>query len=328
MAASLAHVDDRDSWSTHFRDTMVGGRLLNNPRMAELHAREAPDRVRELEAWGAVFDRTRDGRILQRPFGGHTYPRLAHVGDRTGLELIRTLQDRSVAVGVKVYQETIITRLAVGPAGVLGAIGYRRADGVPVAFPARAVILATGGAGRAFAVTSNSWECSGDGYALAWRAGAELIDMEFVQFHPTGMVHPARRARPARHGGRARRGRHPAQRRWRALHVALPAGGPPPRVRRHGRGGAGLGGRPHGGPPDRPSPPAGAVHARQRGARHLHRGQGRPRLTRTAASSWTSATCRRSGCGASCPRCTSSSRSSPTWTSRPGRWRSARRCTT
>ncbi len=190
MAASLAHVDDRDSWSTHFRDTMVGGRLLNNPRMAELHAKEAPDRVRELEAWGAVFDRTRDGRILQRPFGGHTYPRLAHVGDRTGLELIRTLQDRSVAIGVKVYQETIITRLAVGPGGVMGAIGYRRLDGAPVAFPARAVILATGGAGRAFAVTSNSWESSGDGYALALRAGAELIDMEFVQFHPTGMVHP------------------------------------------------------------------------------------------------------------------------------------------
>jgi succinate dehydrogenase / fumarate reductase flavoprotein subunit len=190
MAASLAHVDDRDSWSTHFRDTMVGGRLINYPRMAELHAREAPDRVRELEEWGAVFDRTRDGRILQRPFGGHTYPRLAHVGDRTGLELIRTLQDRSVAVGVTVYQETIITRLAMGPGGVLGAVGYRRMDGTPVAFPARAVVLATGGAGRSFAVTSNSWESSGDGYALAYRAGAELIDMEFVQFHPTGMVHP------------------------------------------------------------------------------------------------------------------------------------------
>jgi len=190
MAAAMGHVDDRDSWSTHFRDTMVGGRLLNNPRMAELHAREAPDRVRELERWGAVFDRTADGRILQRPFGGHTYPRLAHVGDRTGLELIRTLQDRSVAVGVQVYAETIITRLAVGPGGVSGAIGYRRADGEPVAFPARAVVLATGGAGRSYAVTSNSWECSGDGYALAFRAGAELIDMEFVQFHPTGMVHP------------------------------------------------------------------------------------------------------------------------------------------
>ena len=191
MAASLAHVDDRDDWSTHFRDTMVGGYRLNNPRMAEVHAKEAPDRVRELEEWGAVFDRTRDGRILQRPFGGHTYPRLAHVGDRTGLELIRTLQDRSVGVGVEVYQEVIITRLSMGPNGVNGAIGYRRADGVPMAFPAKAVILATGGVGRSFAVTSNSWESSGDGHALAYRTGAELIDMEFVQFHPTGMVHPA-----------------------------------------------------------------------------------------------------------------------------------------
>jgi len=190
MAASLAHVDDRDSWSTHFRDTMVGGYRLNNPRMAEVHAREAPDRVRELEEWGAVFDRTRDGRILQRPFGGHTYPRLAHVGDRTGLELIRTLQDHSVGVGVEVYQEVIITRLSMGPNGANGAIGYRRLDGAPMAFPAKAVILATGGGGRSFAVTSNSWESSGDGHALADRTGADLIDMEFVQFHPTGMVHP------------------------------------------------------------------------------------------------------------------------------------------
>jgi succinate dehydrogenase / fumarate reductase flavoprotein subunit len=191
MAASLAHVDDRDNWSTHFRDTMVGGYRLNNPRMAELHAKEAPDRVRELEEWGAVFDRTRDGRILQRPFGGHTYPRLAHVGDRTGLELIRTLQDRSVAVGAEVYQEVIITRLSMDGGRVNGAIGYRRLDGAPVAFPAKTVILATGGVGRSFAVTSNSWESSGDGQALAFRTGAELIDMEFVQFHPTGMVHPA-----------------------------------------------------------------------------------------------------------------------------------------
>jgi succinate dehydrogenase / fumarate reductase flavoprotein subunit len=170
---------------------MVGGYRLNNPRMAELHAKEAPDRVRELEEWGAVFDRTADGRILQRPFGGHTYPRLAHVGDRTGLELIRTLQDRSVGVGVKVYQEVIITRLSMDGDRVNGAVGYRRIDGAPMAFPAKAVVLASGGVGRAFAVTSNSWESSGDGQALAYRAGAELIDMEFVQFHPTGMVHPA-----------------------------------------------------------------------------------------------------------------------------------------
>jgi succinate dehydrogenase / fumarate reductase flavoprotein subunit len=190
IAAALAHVDERDSWQTHFRDTMVGGRMLNNPRMAELHAREAPDRVRELERWGAVFDRTRDGRILQRPFGGHTHARLAHVGDRTGLEMIRTLQDRTVAAGVAVHMETTITRLATGGGRVVGAFGYRRQDGSPVAFTATATVLATGGIGRAWPVTSNSWEYTADGHGLAYRAGAELIDMEFIQFHPTGMVWP------------------------------------------------------------------------------------------------------------------------------------------
>jgi succinate dehydrogenase / fumarate reductase, flavoprotein subunit len=190
VAAALAHVDDRDNWRTHFRDTMVGGKMLNNPRMAELHAQEAPDRVRELELWGAVFDRTRDGRILQRPFGGHSHPRLAHVGDRTGLEMIRTLQDRAVASGIDVYMECTITHLLTGPAGVTGAFGYWRIDGRSVVFPAKAVLLATGGIGKAYEVTSNSWEYSGDGHALAFRAGADLIDMEFVQFHPTGMVWP------------------------------------------------------------------------------------------------------------------------------------------
>ena len=190
IAAALGHVAESDSWKVHFRDTMVGGKLLNNPRMAELHATEAPDRVRELEAWGAVFDRTPDGRILQRPFGGHSHARLAHVGDRTGLEMIRTLQDRAVALGVKVYMECTITRLLQATAGVNGAVGYRRTTGKPVVFPARAIVLATGGIGRAFEVTSNSWEYSGDGQALAYEAGAELIDMEFVQFHPTGMVWP------------------------------------------------------------------------------------------------------------------------------------------
>ena len=190
VAAALAHVAESDSWQVHFRDTMVGGKLLNDPRMAELHAREAPDRVRELEKWGAIFDRTRDGRILQRPFGGHTHPRLAHVGDRTGLEMIRTLQDRTVASGVSVYMEAIITRLATAGDRVSGAIGYWRIDGRPVVFPAKAVVLATGGIGRAYEVTSNSWEYSGDGHALAYEVGAELIDMEFVQFHPTGMVWP------------------------------------------------------------------------------------------------------------------------------------------
>ena len=190
VAAALGHVDEHDSWQVHFRDTMVGGKLLNNPRMAELHAREAPDRVRELEAWGAVFDRTRDGRILQRPFGGHSYPRLAHVGDRTGLEMIRTLQDRVVAAGIAVYMECTITHLLARPDRVKGAFGYWRTTGRPIVFPAKAIVLATGGIGRAYQVTSNSWEYSGDGQALAYLAGADLIDMEFVQFHPTGMVWP------------------------------------------------------------------------------------------------------------------------------------------
>jgi succinate dehydrogenase / fumarate reductase flavoprotein subunit len=190
VAAAMAHVAPDDSWQVHFRDTMVGGKLLNNPRMAELHAQEAPDRVRELELWGAVFDRTRDGRILQRPFGGHTHARLAHVGDRTGLEMIRTLQDRAVQQGIDVFMECTITNLTTAPGRVTGAVGYWRATGRPIVFPAKATVLATGGIGKAYEVTSNSWEYSGDGHALAYDAGAELIDMEFVQFHPTGMVWP------------------------------------------------------------------------------------------------------------------------------------------
>jgi succinate dehydrogenase / fumarate reductase, flavoprotein subunit len=190
VAAALGHVAPDDSWQVHFRDTMVGGKLLNNPRMAQLHAQEAPDRVRELERWGAVFDRTTDGRILQRPFGGHTHPRLAHVGDRTGLEMIRTLQDRAVQSGIDVYMECTITHLTTGPKAVTGAFGYWRATGRPIVFPAKATVLATGGIGKAYEITSNSWEYSGDGQALAYEVGAELIDMEFVQFHPTGMVWP------------------------------------------------------------------------------------------------------------------------------------------
>ncbi len=190
VAAAMGNVAPADSWQVHFRDTMVGGKLLNNPRMAELHAMEAPARVRELELWGAVFDRTSDGRILQRPFGGHTHARLAHVGDRTGLEMIRTLQDRAVSLGIPVYMECTISRLITGPGGVTGAFGYWRTTGQPVVFPAKATVLATGGIGRAYEVTSNSWEYSADGQALAYDAGAELIDMEFVQFHPTGMVWP------------------------------------------------------------------------------------------------------------------------------------------
>ena len=190
VAAALANVAADDSWETHFRDTMVGGKMLNNWRMVLLHAQESADRVRELERWGALFDRTSDGRILQRPFGGHTYPRLAHTGDRTGLEMIRTLQDRFVSTDQAVYMECTITRLLTEDGRVNGAMGYWRTTGLPVIFPAKAVVLATGGIGRGFRVTSNSWEYSGDGHALGYQAGAELIDMEFVQFHPTGMVWP------------------------------------------------------------------------------------------------------------------------------------------
>ncbi len=190
VAAALANVDDRDSWKVHFADTMRGGQYVNNWRMAELHAREAPDRVRELEAWGALFDRTNDGRILQRNFGGHKYPRLAHVGDRTGLEMIRTLQDHGIHRGLDVHMEfTVVSLLTDGPR-VVGVFGYDRERGRFRVFKARATILATGGIGRAYRITSNSWEGTGDGHALAYRAGAELIDMEFVQFHPTGMVWP------------------------------------------------------------------------------------------------------------------------------------------
>ena len=190
VAAALANVDDRDGWSVHFADTMRGGQYLSNWRMAELHAREAPDRVRELEAWGALFDRTADGRILQRNFGGHKYPRLAHVGDRTGLEMIRTLQDYGIHQGMEVYMEHAVVALLKDGDRVVGAFGYDRERGRFRVFRAKAVVLATGGIGRAFKITSNSWEYTGDGHGLAYDAGAALLDMEFVQFHPTGMVWP------------------------------------------------------------------------------------------------------------------------------------------
>src|SRR5215468_10587552 len=202
-AAAMGNVNPNDNWMVHFRDTMRGGKFLNNPRMAELHAKEAPDRVYELEAWGALFDRTKDGKISQRNFGGHEYPRLAHVGDRTGLEMIRTLQQRVVALQqadweqlgdpeamIKVFAETTITRLVKDGDRIAGAFGYIRDTGRLVLFEAPAVVLATGGIGRTFKITSNSWEYSGDGHALALLAGAPLLNMEFVQFHPTGMVWP------------------------------------------------------------------------------------------------------------------------------------------
>ena len=190
MAASMGNVDDRDNWKVHFADTMRGGQYLNNCNMAYLHAQEAPDRVRELESWGALFDRTKEGKILQRNFGGHKYPRLAHVGDRTGLEMIRTLQDHGVHQGIDFHMEVTVTNLLVEGGRVVGAFAYEREKGRFLLFKSKAIIIATGGIGRAFKVTSNSWEYTGDGHALAYDAGADLQDMEFVQFHPTGMIWP------------------------------------------------------------------------------------------------------------------------------------------
>jgi succinate dehydrogenase / fumarate reductase flavoprotein subunit len=190
LAAAMCNVDKADGWQTHFRDTMNGGKRLNNWRMAQLHALEAPDRVRELEQWGALFDRTESGDILQRAFGGHTFKRLCHVGDRTGLEMIRTLQDRGVQLGFDVFMECTVTKLLKDGDRIAGAFGYWRESGRFVVFKAKSIVIATGGIGKSWRVTSNSWECTGDGMALAYAAGAELLDMEFVQFHPTGMVWP------------------------------------------------------------------------------------------------------------------------------------------
>jgi succinate dehydrogenase / fumarate reductase flavoprotein subunit len=190
MAAAMGNVDDRDNWKVHFTDTMRGGQYLNNWRMAELHAQEAPARVNELEAWGALFDRTKDGRILQRNFGGHKYPRLAHVGDRTGLEMIRTLQDHGVHRGIHFHMECTVIALLKDGGRITGALGYERERGRFMLWKCKAVVMATGGIGRAYKITSNSWEYTGDGHALAYEAGADLMDMEFLQFHPTGMVWP------------------------------------------------------------------------------------------------------------------------------------------
>jgi succinate dehydrogenase / fumarate reductase flavoprotein subunit len=190
IAAALATVNAADSWKVHFADTMRGGQYVNDWRMAELHAKEAPTCVRELEAWGAVFDRTKEGDILQRNFGGHRYPRLAHVGDRTGLEMIRTLQDHGIHQGIDVHMECTVVSLLKEGDRVVGAFGYDRQRGRFILFQARAIVLATGGVGRAYKITSNSWEYTGDGHSLAYNAGADLMDMEFVQFHPTGMIWP------------------------------------------------------------------------------------------------------------------------------------------
>src|SRR3989338_11632406 len=190
VAAALSNVDPRDNWQVHFRDTMRGGKMVNNWRMAQIHAQEAPARVNELEACGAVFDRTKDGKILQRNFGGHRYPRLAHVGDRTGLEIIRTLQDKGVHSGIDVFMECTIIKLLKDGEKISGAFGYYRENGRFVIFKSKAIILATGGIGKSYKVTSNSWEYTADGQILSYDIGAELQDVEFVQFHPTGMVWP------------------------------------------------------------------------------------------------------------------------------------------
>ena len=222
MAAAMGNVYPEDNWKVHFRDTMRGGKLLNNCRMAELHAQEAPDRVRELEAWGALFDRTKDGLILQRDFGGHRYARLAHVGDRTGLELIRTMQQKAVADGMEVFMELKVLRLLHDADGtVSGLVGYWRPTGKFVVIKAKSVVLATGGVGKSWMYTSNSWESTGDGHAMALWAGADLIDMECVQFHPTGMVWPPVGAGHPGDRGRPRRRRRAAQLRGHPLHVRL-----------------------------------------------------------------------------------------------------------
>ena len=329
IAAALANVDDRDNWQVHFADTMRGGQYVNNWRMAELHAKEAPDRVRELEAWGAVFDRTKDGRILQRNFGGHRYPRLAHVGDRTGLEMIRTLQDHGIHQGIDVHMEcTIVTLLKDGDR-VVGAFGYERERGRFKLFRAKAVVLATGGIGRAYKITSNSWEYTGDGHALAYDAGAELMDMEFVQFHPTGMIWPPSvRGILVTEGVRGEGGvlRNSEGRRFMFDDI-------PGELSRADRGQRRRGLALHAGRQVRAAA-ARAADARPREPLHHARGQGRPRqparrrvprhrLDQGAGRRTAPSTSRRS-----CRACTTSSSSWPTSTSPRSRWKSARRRTT
>ena len=330
MAAALANVDDRDNWRVHFADTMRGGQYVNNWRMAELHAKEAPDRVRELEAWGAVFDRTKDGRILQRNFGGHRYPRLAHVGDRTGLEMIRTLQDHGIHRGIDVHMEyTVVSLLLNDGERVAGVVGYDRERGRFKVFNAKAVVLATGGVGRAYKITSNSWEGTGDGHALAYHAGAELIDMEFIQFHPTGMVWPPSvRGILVTEGVRGEGGvlRNNEGRRF--MFDDIPEQLQQPDRRQRGRRLALHAGR------QERAASAGAAHARSRRALHHARGEGRPRqparrrVPRHRLDQGEAAERARSTSSASCRACTTSSRSSPTSTSPRSRWKSARRRTT
>jgi succinate dehydrogenase / fumarate reductase flavoprotein subunit len=329
MAAALANTDDRDSWKVHFRDTMRGGKMLNHWRMAQLLAQEAPDRVKELEAWGALFDRTPDGRILQRNFGGHQYPRLAHVGDRTGLEMIRTLQDKSVGDHkVDVFMECTVARLLKDGDRISGAFAYKRETGRFVVFRTKAVVLATGGIGRAYKINSNSWEYTGDGHTLAYDAGADLVDMEFVQFHPTGMVWPLSvRGILVTEGVRGEGGILKNSKGERFMFRYIPEAFKKDvadseaeaerwvqdviaaaRPRRAGR---------------RSCSPA--TSSRARSWPRCARGGGA--RTGARSSTWPRAARRRTS-GGSSRACTSSSWSSPTSTSRRRRWRSRRRRTT
>ena len=326
IAAALANVDDRDNWRVHFADTMRGGQYLNNWRMAELHAKEAPECVRELEAWGALFDRTKDGRILQRNFGGHKYPRLAHVGDRTGLEMIRTLQDHGIHCGMEVHMECTVLSLLLDSGRIAGACGYDREKGHFHLWQAKAVVLATGGIGRAFKITSNSWEYTGDGLALAYRAGAELQDMEFVQFHPTGMVWPISvRGILVTEGVRGEGGvlRNSEGRRFMFDEI-------PDLYKEQTADNEEEGWRYTQGDRECP-PPAGTAHPRPRRPVHQSRSQGGTGHARTAVSfsilPGSSSTCRkrRSTSNASCPACITSSNSLPIWISPKSRWKSVPR---
>ena len=328
IAAALANVDDRDNWQVHFADTMRGGQYVNNWRMAELHAKEAPDRVRELEAWGAMFDRTADGRILQRNFGGHRYPRLAHVGDRTGLEMIRTLQDHGIHRGIDVHMECTVVRLLTAGGRVVGAFGYERERGRFKVFKARAVVLATGGVGRAFKITSNSWEYTGDGHSLAYEAGAELMDMEFVQFHPTGMVWPPSvRGILVTEGVRGEGGvlRNSQGRRFMFDDI-------PDAYRSQTADNEEEGWRYTQGDKAARRPPELLTrdHVSRCIVREIKNGRGSPMEACTSTSRGSASVSRtpRSTSRRSCRACTTSSSSSPTSTSRRSRWKSARRRTT
>ena len=323
IAAALANVDDRDDWKVHFADTMRGGQYLNNSRMAELHAREAPARVRELEAWGALFDRAVDGRILQRNFGGHAYPRLAHVGDRTGLEMIRTLQDYAVHQGIDDHMECAVIELLTDGDRVIGAFAFDRDRGTFKVFHAKAVVLATGGIGKAFRITSNSWEYTGDGHALAYRAGAALIDMEFVQFHPTGMVWPPSVAGIlVTEGVRGEGGVLRNSRDERFMFGDIP-----PLYRNHTADNEEEGWRYTQGDKEARRPPELLTrdHVARCIVREIKEGRGSPHggVSLTSPGSKRDFPMPRNTSGESCPACITNSRSSPTSTSPRRRWRSA-----